>query len=130
MSDATTAALVERLRYVLANMHDVLASLASNNPPTADVTRVRIERWVLALESIVAQGEPPALLTMKQMLVAAINGADIAADATVVGLRDLTQLAAALRPGRTLAVSNADVLNPIARASISTAATGHVTFDS
>jgi hypothetical protein len=57
MNEAPIADLVERLRYIRTNMGEVLDTFANMPPPERDVLRVRIERWVLAVDSVIAQGE-------------------------------------------------------------------------
>jgi hypothetical protein len=59
----------------------------------------------------------------------ALSGADVVADAMTLGLHDLTQLAAAVRPNAKLIVVNSDFLSPLERACVATANPGHVVFD-
>lgn len=130
MSAAPLADVAARLRFVLANMHEVLKTFDSDTPPDRNTARVRIERWTLAIESILNQADghlaqPPSL---RELIAAAIYGADVAADAAHHRLHDLTQIAAVLRPERTLSVANGHLLTPIEQASIATAATGKVLF--
>lgn len=121
---------VERLRYVLANMQDVLAEIDGATPPSAAVLRVRIERWTQSIDSIVAgahahlNGKP----TIKNLMAAAILGRDLSADAGEFSLRDLTQLAALMHAGCTLTVLNPDILSPIEQASIRSACPGQIAF--
>jgi hypothetical protein len=57
MIEAPIGDLIERLRYIRSNMGDVLDTFDNAPPPDRAVLRVRIERWILAVDSVIAQGE-------------------------------------------------------------------------
>jgi hypothetical protein len=122
---------ITRLRYLLEDMQNMLDAIDSVQPPEQRSVRVHIERWTQAVGSIVVQadahlGNKP---TLKAHMAAAILERDVCADATDLGLRDLTQIAALIRPECTMTIKNADVLSALERAGIETACPGAVTFE-
>ena len=122
---------VKRLRFVLENMQGVLDEIDSATPPDQRVLRVRIERWTQAVGSIITHadahlGNRP---TLKALMATAILERDVSADAGQFGLRDLTQIAALVRPECTLTITKAEHLSPIERAGVETACRGTVSFD-
>ena len=64
----------------------------------------------------------------RTLVVQALRGANLEVDGTLYALRDLTQMAVALQPSRTLRVLNGGALTPLERASIATAKPGQVVF--
>ena len=65
---------------------------------------------------------------LKALMATALLDKSLSADAAVFSLRDLTQIAALLRPERTMTVESANLLSPIEQASIASAAPGKVCF--
>jgi hypothetical protein len=119
-----------RLRDVLEDMQKALDEIIDASPPAQRDLRARLERWIVTIGSILAQdtadlrGKP----LLKAHMAAAILGRDVAAEAGVFSLHELTQIAALVRPGRTMTVKNADSLSAIERAGIQTACPGSVSF--
>ena len=72
-------------------------------------------------------GEIGSLL--KALMATALLDRDLSADAAVFSLRDLTQVAALLRPERTMTIESAELLTPIEQASIASVAPGRVCFE-
>ena len=109
----------------------VLAQAASEADALARAMRLRLPPWIEAIEALVANAEnglDPSELTTRGLLVRALSGADIDVDGVVFSLHDITQLAAALRPGASLTVRNSECLTPIEQTSIWTVMPGQVRF--
>lgn len=62
------------------------------------------------------------------LLRRALGGESFTLDRQIYSLHDLTQIAVALRPQAELAISNADLMTPIERASIASASAGRIVF--
>ncbi len=67
--------------------------------------------------------------TFKALIATALLDRSLSADAVLFNLHELTQLAAVLRPGRTMTVKSSQRLSPIEQAAIATAALGQVQFE-
>ncbi len=91
----------------------------------------RLAQWIATLDSLIRDAEEgldPAELSAHGLLVRALSGADIEVDGMVLGLHEITQLAAALRPGASLTVRNSECLTPLEQTSIWTVMPGQVRF--
>lgn len=118
--------MVTPIRSLLIDARKMLVDVQKPSLTVSEARQlfgVTMEKWIVALEKMLANlddGSTP--------LAAALSGADIAANVLELGLHDLTQLAAALRPGATFIVYNSALLSPIEQASIFSAAAGDVRF--
>ncbi len=122
-----------RLRLLSGEVKAVLslAQAAPARDELAGAMRHRLPQWVAVLDAILAEAEEaldPAEFTTRDLLVRALSGADIDVDGVAFSLHDITQLAAALRPGASLTVRNSEGLTPIEQTSIWTIMPGQVRF--
>ena len=119
-----------RLGHVVAEARAMLAQIASQDADGAHaLLRVRLAAWIMSLERVAADANAePLEMTVRGLLAKALSGADIDVDGIDFSLHDITQLAAALRPGATLTVRNSDSLSPIEQTSIWTVMPGQVRF--
>lgn len=122
-----------RLRLLASDAKAMLAlaQAADEREALAQAMRLRLPPWIDALETLVNEAEgglDPAELTTRGLLVRALSGADIDVDGVIFSLHDITQLAAALRPGASLTVRNSECLTPIEQTSIWTVMPGQVRF--
>jgi hypothetical protein len=122
--------MAARVQQVVAEARDMLAAIPSESAdPAVALIRIRLAGWILSLESIGADAEGEGLeLNVKGLLAKALSGADIDVDGIGLSLHDITQLAAALRPGASLTVRNSDSLSPIEQTSVWTVMPGQVRF--
>ena len=121
-----------RIELVVAEARDMLAQMSADDagPDNAHL-RIRLAAWIMSLERIAADADAsvePLELTVRGLLARALSGADIDVDGIDFSLHDITQLAAALRPGASLTVRNSDSLSPIEQTSIWTVMPGQVRF--
>ena len=65
---------------------------------------------------------------VKVLVAETLCGSDMDIDASAFSLHDITQLAAALRPGASLTIRNSGALSPLEQASISSVMPGQVRF--
>jgi hypothetical protein len=121
-----------RLRLVVSEARQMLAQISAHDAGTVNShMRQRLAAWIIALEEVAADadsGIEPLELTVRALLAKALSGADIDVDGIDLSLHDITQLAAALRPGASLTVRNSDSLSPIEQTSIWTVMPGQVRF--
>ena len=78
-----------------------------------------------------AAAEAPSRQTpvaVRALVAETLCGSDMDVDARALSLHDVTQLAAALRPGAVLKVRNSGTLSPIEQASIASVMPGQVHF--
>ncbi len=121
------ARILLRLRLIHADMQ----ALLEGNQARQDDAHAAIEHWALALGTIVlqaAKGSEAAAPGMQDLLVLALSGMNVTADAQHFNLHEMTQLAAALRPGAELTVLNSLLMSPIGKDSVATAKPKQVTF--
>ncbi|WP_158808234.1 hypothetical protein [Beijerinckia sp. L45] len=124
--------MAPRLALVVAEAREMLAQISAQDGGTGNgQLRIRLAAWIMSLERIAADadaGAEPLELTVRGLLAKALSGADIDVDGIDFSLHDITQLAAALRPGASLTVRNSDSLSPIEQTSIWTVMPGQVRF--
>ena len=123
--------VARRLRSVVAEARGMLAQIPVHDAGGNSHLRQRLAAWITALEGIAVDadsGVEPLELTVRGLLAKALSGADIDVDGIDFSLHDITQLAAALRPGASLTVRNSDSLSPIEQTSIWTVMPGQVRF--
>ena len=120
---------VTRLRLLSGDAKAMLTQVQAG--AVAEAFGARLAQWIATLDSLIKDAEDgldPAELSAHGLLVRALSGADIEIDGMVLGLHEITQLAAALRPGASLTVRNSECLTPLEQTSIWTVMPGQVRF--
>ena len=96
--------LATRLRLLSGEVKAALAVAQGTGmrDEFAAAMRRRMPGWIDMIDALVAEAEKtldPAECTTRELLMRALSGADIDVDGVTFSLHDITQLAAALRPG-------------------------------
>ncbi len=127
------ADLVTRLRVLAGEAKAMLAlaQAAEERGALALSMRLRLPEWIGTLQGLLADVDRQSAIaepTTRDLLARALSGADLDLDGVLFSLHDITQLAAALRPGASLTVRNSECLTPIEQTSIWTVMPGQVRF--